>query len=79
MPTWNYVPVHVTGTVRILEEPDQVREILHELIACSDRHDWTMPWEDEQTAGLLAVSTPFSGIAFAIRVGYPCQPKTIHR
>jgi predicted FMN-binding regulatory protein PaiB len=57
MPTWNYVPVHVTGTVRILEEPDQIREILHELIACSDRHDWTMPWEDEQTAGLLAELT----------------------
>ena len=49
--------MHVTGTVRIVEEPDQVRQILRELITSSDKHGWTMPWEDERTAGLLAELT----------------------
>jgi transcriptional regulator len=32
VPTWNYVTVHAYGRAKIVEEPEQVRELLDELI-----------------------------------------------
>ena len=36
VPTWNYVDVHAYGTVRLIEDADWLRRLLHHL---SDRHE----------------------------------------
>lgn len=59
VPTWNYVAVHATGTARIINDDAAVRDLLDELIAESDQHGWTMPWQDERSTGLLAAIVAF--------------------
>mgnify|MGYP002640144407 CR=1 FL=1 len=59
VPTWNYVAVHATGTARLVDDAVAVRELLDDLIASSERHGWTMPWQDEHAAGLLAAIVAF--------------------
>ncbi|MCA9077629.1 MAG: FMN-binding negative transcriptional regulator [Planctomycetaceae bacterium] len=40
VPTWNYVAVHATGTLRVTEAPEQLRDI----VRCSvDTHEAHMP------------------------------------
>ena len=43
VPTWNYVDVHAYGTVRLIEDEDWLRGLLHRL---SDRHEagGPAPW-----------------------------------
>ena len=59
VPTWNYVAVHAAGPVRLLEEPQATRALLNDLVASSDRHGWTMPWQDSRADGLLAAIVAF--------------------
>lgn len=59
VPTWNYVAVHAAGPVRLLEDPQAVRALLDDLVASSDRHGWTMPWQDSRADGLLAAIVAF--------------------
>jgi transcriptional regulator len=59
VPTWNYVAVHATGTARLINDAQDVRELLDDLIVSSDRHGWTMPWQDERATGLLAAIVAF--------------------
>lgn len=33
MPTWNYVAVHVTGTLRIEHDPDRLLQLLEETVS----------------------------------------------
>ena len=35
-PSWNYVTVHVNGTVRLLDTPEQTTAIINELIAVNE-------------------------------------------
>ncbi len=40
VPTWNYVAVHATGTLRVIEDHEHVREIVRRTV---DTHEATMP------------------------------------
>jgi transcriptional regulator len=40
VPTWNYVDVHAYGTIRLIEDGDWLRRLLHRL---SDRHEAGSP------------------------------------
>ena len=46
VPTWNYVDVHAYGTVRLIEDGDWLRQLLHRL---ADRHEAgnPVPWRVE--------------------------------
>jgi len=46
VPTWNYVDVHAYGTVRLIEDGDWLRQLLHRL---ADRHEAgnPVPWQIE--------------------------------
>ena len=57
--TWNYVAVHATGTARIIEDPTAVQQLLDDLTAASDTHGWTIPWQHENCAGMLAAIVAF--------------------
>jgi transcriptional regulator len=59
VPTWNYVAIHATGTARIIEDPTAVQQLLDDLIAASDTHGWRMPWQHENSAGMLAAIVAF--------------------
>jgi transcriptional regulator len=41
VPTWNYMTVHAYGKVRIVEEPEHVKQLLHELVLQYEK-DWDM-------------------------------------
>ncbi len=57
--TWNYVAVHATGTARIIEDPTAVQQLLDDLTAASDTPGWTLPWQHEHCAGMLAAIVAF--------------------
>ena len=44
MPTWNYADVHAYGSVRLIEDDDWLRRLLHRL---SERHEArnSIPWQ----------------------------------
>jgi transcriptional regulator len=46
VPTWNYVDVHAYGTVRLIEDGEWLRQLLHRL---TDRHEAgnRVPWRIE--------------------------------
>ncbi|MGF2616040.1 FMN-binding negative transcriptional regulator [Rossellomorea vietnamensis] len=46
VPTWNYVAVHVEGTVEILEEADALLSILHQSVQYYEK-DFEEPWKME--------------------------------
>lgn len=41
VPTWNYMTVHAYGRPRMVEEPEAVKELLHELVLQYER-EWDM-------------------------------------
>lgn len=41
VPTWNYMTVHAYGKPRIVEEPEAVKKLLHELVLQYE-HEWDM-------------------------------------
>jgi transcriptional regulator len=41
VPTWNYMTVHAYGKVRIVEEPEKVKHLLHDLVLQYDK-EWDM-------------------------------------
>lgn len=46
VPTWNYVAVHVEGTVEILQEADELLSILHQSVDYYE-NDFEEPWKME--------------------------------
>lgn len=46
VPTWNYVAVHVEGTVEILQEADALLSILHQSVDYYE-NDFEEPWKME--------------------------------
>ncbi|MGD7024224.1 FMN-binding negative transcriptional regulator [Rossellomorea vietnamensis] len=44
VPTWNYVAVHVEGTVEILQEADELLSILHQSVNYYEK-DFEEPWK----------------------------------
>lgn len=54
VPTWNYLAVHVQGTVRVIEDPSWLKRHLHQL---TDQHEAGMavPWSvDDAPADFTA-------------------------
>lgn len=54
VPTWNYLAVHVEGTVRVIEDPSWLKRHLHQL---TDQHEAGMavPWSvDDAPADFTA-------------------------
>jgi transcriptional regulator len=47
VPTWNYADVHIYGTVRLVDDPDWLRQLLRRL---SDRHEARnpVPWRMQE-------------------------------
>lgn len=41
VPTWNYMTVHAYGTVKVIEEPEAVKTLLHRLVLQYE-HQWKM-------------------------------------
>lgn len=48
VPTWNYVTVHAYGTIRILDDPKRVRQVLVKTTECFEAAN-EMPWTMEQS------------------------------
>jgi transcriptional regulator len=46
VPTWNYVAVHVTGTLRLIEDRDRLREVLRRTVAIYEAGR-SRPWSME--------------------------------
>ena len=67
VPTWNYVDVHAYGTVRLVEERDWLRGMLHRL---SERHEARnpVPWRIEDLPGtyLESMLNGIVGIEIAV-------------
>ncbi len=49
VPTWNYITVHVRGTVRIMEDADELRSVLERLSAQYEA-DMPSPWSPDLLA-----------------------------
>jgi transcriptional regulator len=49
VPTWNYVAVHVYGTLRLIDEPEALTQLLHELV---NKHEAALPrpWQFDDTS-----------------------------
>ena len=43
VPTWNYVAVHAAGTLRVTEDPEQLRQIVQRTVDTNESHMPT-PW-----------------------------------
>lgn len=53
VPTWNYMTVHAYGKVRIIEEPEAVKTLLHRLVLQYE-HEWKMEdLEDNYLHGMM--------------------------
>jgi len=49
VPTWNYVAVHVTGTLHLVEDRDRLRDIVERLVTVYEQHQpqpWTIASQD---------------------------------
>ncbi|MEM9011416.1 MAG: FMN-binding negative transcriptional regulator [Pseudomonadota bacterium] len=71
VPTWNYVVVHASGTLRFVRETDWLLEHLHDLTAEHER-DRELPWQvsdapagfiDRQLKGLVGFEIAISDLA----------------
>ncbi len=46
VPTWNYVAVHATGTLRVLEDPEELRPVVQDSVAAYEA-PLPQPWQLE--------------------------------
>ena len=66
VPTWNYAAVHVTGTIRLIEEPDALLQILARLVEKAEAR-FERPWRlDPNDAWTRALTAGIVGFEIAI-------------
>lgn len=56
VPTWNYVAVHVYGTPRLIEDPEEVLSLLRDLTRANEGDGpaaWQVPWPDGYVEKLM--------------------------
>jgi len=66
VPTWNYVAVHVSGTLQIVDEGEATLHILRDLVSFQEKSmpsPWNFP-DDDAYAGVLAQSV----VAFRVEI-----------
>ena len=62
VPTWNYTAVSISGSIKILEQEDEVLQFLDQLVAANEKPDnpWKLDRTDERYMKLLSGIVVFS-------------------
>lgn len=67
VPTWNYVAVHVTGTLHIEHSPDRTYELLKRMVSFYEQHN-PAPWTMESASGDYIEKLIGGIVAFTISI-----------
>lgn len=67
VPTWNYLAVHVTGQIEMIESYEGIVECLKELTAHVERH-WPSGWEFFIPEDLVGEVLPKNIVGFRIKI-----------
>lgn len=67
VPTWNYLTVHAYGTLRIVEDPKAVLEILRKTVETYEA-DFEQPWSIDQPDELFIAQLATAVVAFEIEI-----------